>query len=161
MITEPWLFLFSLAGIMAAACFLVWVGGRMREMIWSPGVPRLSLLVVVRDASPWVEGLVREIYWLEDIWSGLRAEVLVVDDGSADETPLILERLRREYGSLRVLQAGPGGPALETGVAACRSPVILVLRADASAEPRLVIRTVRSLLGRRAGRRVEEKRAAR
>ncbi|MDQ7794200.1 MAG: glycosyltransferase [bacterium] len=161
---EPWLFLVSLLGVLAAAYFMVWVGGRVRELVSPAGVPLLSLLVVAHNASSWVEGLVREIYRVEEAWGGgrLRFEVAAVDAGSTDETPLILERLRREYASLKVLTAAPGGqPPLEVGMEACHSPLVLVLRAGGEAEPRWVLRTVHALLGRPPARAVEEKRPGR
>lgn len=59
-------------------------------------------------------------------------EIIVVDDGSRDETPAILARLARTEPRLRVVtQANAGhGPALLRGLAEAQGEVLLLLDSD-------------------------------
>lgn len=71
-----------------------------------PGEPR-RLAVVLRDQDSWAEWLVRSrIAAAAGREPGLR--VVLVDGGSADDTPLILERLARRFnmGFCRVEELG-------------------------------------------------------
>lgn len=73
-------------------------------------------------------------------------EVIVVDDGSRDETPLVLEALAREY-DITVLGDGQNhgkGAALRCGVLASRGEYVLMTDADLSTP----ISEVRKLLPR-------------
>ena len=64
-------------------------------------------------------------------------EVLVVDDGSTDETPHILEEFRASHGVivLRHPSRRGKGAALRTGFAAARGDVVIVQDADGEYHP--------------------------
>jgi cellulose synthase/poly-beta-1,6-N-acetylglucosamine synthase-like glycosyltransferase len=62
-------------------------------------IKHLSLLVPACDEALVIEATIRGlIQSLGDLKPGLDTEILVVDDGSLDETPSILARLRDEFG---------------------------------------------------------------
>jgi glycosyltransferase involved in cell wall biosynthesis len=66
-------------------------------------VPRLLLITPARDEAAHLERTVRAVAAQTrppDLW-------LIVDDGSGDETPRLLERLAQEVPFLRALQAPP------------------------------------------------------
>jgi len=70
-----------------------------------------------------------------------RFEVIVVDDGSADTTPAVIERARRALPNLVPLtQAENRGPAAarNRGIAAARAPLVLFLDDDVVAAPNLL-----------------------
>ena len=65
-------------------------------------------------------------------------EVLLVDDGSRDATPGILERLRAEFGNLRVVRQAHSGLAVawNRAIGLCRTPFIVGLAHDDLLDPR-------------------------
>jgi dolichol-phosphate mannosyltransferase len=68
-------------------------------------------------------------------------EVLVVDDGSSDATPVVLLRLRRSWPQLRILRlrANAGHQAaLSAGLAAARGTWVVTLDADLQDPPELL-----------------------
>src|SRR5215213_5547084 len=68
-------------------------------------------------------------------------EVLTVDDGSADATPVLLERLRREWPQLRVvrLRANSGHQAaLSAGLARARGDWVVSIDADLQDPPEVI-----------------------
>jgi dolichol-phosphate mannosyltransferase len=72
-----------------------------------------------------------------------RHEILVVDDGSRDETPKILERLEEEIPPLRVIRLDTNAGysnALRTGFLAARHPWVFFTDADNQFDPREIAR---------------------
>jgi chlorobactene glucosyltransferase len=72
-----------------------------------PALPSLSIVVPARDEERSIEPCVRSLL----AQRGAEAEVIVVDDRSGDETPVILARLQREFPVLQVVN----GEALPEG----------------------------------------------
>lgn len=78
---------------------------------WSRGrvtrhaAPKVSVLIPARDEADNIEACVRAAL------AAQAAEVIVFDDGSTDETPDILARIRREDPRLVVVRGGAGLPA--------------------------------------------------
>jgi len=107
------------------------------------GTPRVSVLLPVRDAAA----------TLRECLDSLAAqtlgdyEVVVVDDGSSDEGPSILEERRRGDGRLRVLGTPPRGiaPALNLALRAARAPLVARMDADDTALPDRLLRQVERL----------------
>ena len=61
-----------------------------------------------------------------------------MEDGSADATPAILERLQKEFSNLRVVRQSHSGAsvALNRALGFCRTPLIVALGADNLLDPR-------------------------
>ena len=76
-----------------------------------------------------------------------RGELLLVDLASADETPLILERLARQEPHLRLvrLPAGASAAALESAIFLCRSRVALMLDLRGTVDVAQVLHIVNSI----------------
>ena len=102
--------------------------------------PALSVLVPVFDEAevlPLFAARLRPT--LEAL--GEDYEVLVVDDGSTDATPALLERLRREWPALRVvrLRANSGHQAaLSAGLVRARGEWVVSLDADLQDPPEVI-----------------------
>jgi len=86
--------------------------------------PDVSLLLIVRDQAPIIEGLVKELlsYCLV---SPLSLELVVVDDSSYDETPEILRRLYSMHNFTLILD---GVDALEAGLTSCQGYTVYYVR---------------------------------
>lgn len=92
--------------------------------------PAISLLVLVRNQETVIEGFIRELLRLVASSRCLAVDVTVVDSGSSDATPQILERMGRRL-PIKVVAWGegpyPGCCFLAAGYLACDHPVALVL----------------------------------
>lgn len=77
-------------------------------------------------------------------------EVLIVDDGSSDSTPKLLEEGMAKYPWLRVLRMGKNGgqsAAFEAGFKAARGEVIATIDADLQNDPEEIPRLIPMLDG--------------
>lgn len=111
------------------------------------GRPALSVVVVVRDQERAVEGLLGELLAAPD-GARLVSDIVVVDLGSRDNTPAILQRLARQHPQLRSLLLPPGATADEAVAAAarqCPSPLLLCLDASRSTDLSLLRQTLAAL----------------
>lgn len=88
--------------------------------------PAVSVLMGVRDGAPWVVDAVESI--LGQSFGDL--ELIVVDDGSTDDTPVLLARIQDPR--LAVERQAPAGltRALVRALARARAPLIARLDAD-------------------------------
>ncbi|HLK10678.1 MAG TPA: glycosyltransferase [Candidatus Binatia bacterium] len=103
----------------------------------APDGPMLSVVVPAYDEAPNLERLLSEVRAALDP-TGLAWELIVVDDGSGDETPAILARLAAAEPRLRPLrQPTRSGQtaALVTGFHAARGALIATLDADLQCPP--------------------------
>lgn len=105
----------------------------------SSDAPAISILMPARDAAATVEETLRSLAaQTEPDW-----ELIVVDDGSTDETPSILGAWAARDGRIRVLRHDAGRgivAALETAVAAARGPLLARMDADDLAMPERLAR---------------------
>lgn len=96
-------------------------------------VPVVSILMPVRNEELYLVSALESIYrqTFTD-W-----ELIVVDDGSTDATPVILENAAVLDRRVRVITQGSGGivTALNTGLSACRSPYIARMDGDDLCHP--------------------------
>ena len=85
-----------------------------------------------------IGGLVEKTFHLLQA-SGRDFEILVVDDGSRDETPEVLERLLKQYGpAFRVIRHPVNrgyGAALRSGFAAARKDLVFYTDGDGQYDP--------------------------
>jgi glycosyltransferase involved in cell wall biosynthesis len=98
----------------------------------------LSVVLPTRDRAPI---LARNLARLAREDAGGRVELVVVDDGSNDETTSVLDRATDMAHELRVVRRpAPGGPAAarNSGVEAARAPVLMFLDDDALPAPGLL-----------------------
>lgn len=78
----------------------------------------LSLVLPAHNEAAGIEAVVREVAKTAELLAGRRAEVLVIDDGSTDDTGAILDRLASELPAVEVIHQVPNrghGPALLRG----------------------------------------------
>jgi chlorobactene glucosyltransferase len=100
--------------------------------------PLLSILVPARNEETNIEKCLRSLF-AQDYPS---IQIVVVDDASTDQTPVILGRLAKEDGRLEVLQGRPlpkgwtgKNNALVHGLSAVKGDSILFLDADVVLQP--------------------------
>ncbi|HEX6636239.1 MAG TPA: glycosyltransferase family 2 protein [Steroidobacteraceae bacterium] len=95
----------------------------------------VSVVVPVCNEAENVEPLVREIH---TAMAARDYEMIFVDDGSTDDTAVILKRLKGEFPALRVLhhsfRSGQSA-AVASGVRAARAPWIATLDGDGQNDP--------------------------
>src|SRR5437868_4436672 len=85
--------------------------------------------------------------------TGKKFEVLIVDDGSTDSTPKLLEEGMQQYPWLRILRMSKNGgqsAAFEAGFKAARGEVIATIDADLQNDPEEIPRLL-PLLGGAGG----------
>ena len=91
-------------------------------------LPLISILMPVRNEGPFIA------HCLDDITkqSFDNYELLIVDDGSTDETPLILEKVKRRDARVRIIQTSANGivSALNTGLSECKGDYVARMDAD-------------------------------
>ena len=97
----------------------------------------LSVVVPIFNEEAVLPLLVERLRPVADAW-GVSYEVLCVDDGSTDATPVLLQRLRREWPQVRVLRlrANAGHQAaISAGLARARGAWVATIDADLQDPP--------------------------
>jgi glycosyltransferase involved in cell wall biosynthesis len=109
--------------------------------------PLVSVCVPAYDEARFIEDVLRRVAELP-----LNVELVVVDDGSTDETPQILERLGKELSNLRVeRQANAGkGAAIRRAIALSQGDYVVVQDADLEYDPVDIPTLLKPLLEGRA-----------
>ena len=95
----------------------------------------LSVVIPARDEADNLASLLAEVH---TALAALEHEIVVVDDGSQDETATVLRRLKRTDPRLRVIRHAESygqSAALRTGVRAARFPWIATLDGDGQNDP--------------------------
>jgi dolichol-phosphate mannosyltransferase len=114
----------------------------------------LSIVVPVKDEAQNVAPLAREI---ARAVAGEDAEIIFVDDGSADATAQALKALKAEMPTLRVISHGRNigqSRAIRTGVRVARGPIIVTLDGDGQNDPADIAKLLEILRDDPAGARV-------
>jgi dolichol-phosphate mannosyltransferase len=106
-----------------------------------PPVPvDLSVVVPMFDEEAVLPLLVERLRPVADGW-GVTYEILCVDDGSTDLTPVLLQRVRREWPQVRVvrLRANAGHQAaISAGLARARGRWVVTIDADLQDPPEVI-----------------------
>ncbi|MDT8903886.1 glycosyltransferase [Anaeroselena agilis] len=98
----------------------LWAGGRPGRALSA------SLLVVVRNAEDSIEDNLRRLLYetaLEPAWQ----EIIVVDHGSHDLTPAILDRLAAAYPLLKIVHLPPGARPVADAIPFCQGEVLEII----------------------------------
>lgn len=116
------------------------VGMSSAAPVGPPGRPELSVVIPMFDEAEVLPLLVRR---LRPVLDDLRTayEVVAVDDGSRDATPVLLQRFRADWPELRVvrLRANAGHQAaISAGLARSRGAYVATLDADLQDPPELL-----------------------
>jgi glycosyltransferase involved in cell wall biosynthesis len=114
------------------------------EVDWAAPVPRVSVVLPVHNGATYLEASINSI--LDQTWRDF--ELICVDDGSTDETPVILARLAARDRRIRIITNRPnkGLPgALNTGFAAARGSLHCWTSDDNIARPRMLERLIAAL----------------
>jgi glycosyltransferase involved in cell wall biosynthesis len=113
--------------------------------------PFVSVALIVKNQEALIEGLLRNLLPLSaGEHGGLPYEVLVVDAGSTDDTPLIVERLARRNEEIRFFRMGEvgesGQSASELALFLSRSRVVVFLDLQGQVEIQSILRVMEYLL---------------
>jgi glycosyltransferase involved in cell wall biosynthesis len=96
--------------------------------------PRLSIVIPAYNESARIEGTLERVLWCiqKRNWD---AEVLVIDDGSTDETPAIVQRWMQKYERLHLVK-NPGnrgkGYSVRNGLLQSAGDIVMFTDADLS-----------------------------
>jgi dolichol-phosphate mannosyltransferase len=108
--------------------------------------PKLSILIPVYNEAKAIASIIRNIKQTVEsaaIQPPLLYEILVVDDGSCDNTFAILEAMQKEDPHLRAISYKPNrgkGYAIKMGIMASRGEIVIFIDADPNMElsPQLI-----------------------
>ena len=106
----------------------------------------LSIIVPVYNEERFIESLLRKVVAAAD-----SSEIIVVDDGSTDQTPTVLTRLGREL-PIRVIthpQNKGKGTAIRSGLESAKGDVVVIQDADLEYDPEDYPALLKPLLQRR------------
>ena len=106
-------------------------------------LPALDILVAARDEENVIERLVERLFNLD--YPTNKLNIYIIDDGSTDKTPLILERLSKEFDKLKIItrssNAGGGkSGALNYALKFTQGEWIFILDADAQLKKDTLLR---------------------
>ena len=101
---------------------------------FSKNIPTLDILVAARDEQNVIARLVERLFSLD--YPSEKLKIYIIDDGSVDETPIILKKLSQKYEKLNVISrskdAGGGkSGALNHALKFTSSEWVFILDADA------------------------------
>ncbi len=104
------------------------------QIISDDKLPVLDILVAARDEENVIERLVERLFNLD--YPTNKLNIYIIDDGSTDRTPLILEKLSKVFDKLKIISRSPnagGGKsgALNYALKFTNGEWILILDADA------------------------------
>ena len=109
-------------------------------------LPPVTILVPAYNEGPVIQGSIRSLLSLDYP----RYEILVIDDGSSDDTSKKARVYEGQHGgaTVRVIRKRNGGKAraLNTGISQATSPFVLCMDGDSALHPKTLRRAVRHLV---------------
>ena len=119
------------------------VSNTFSNLFTNKELPILDILVAARDEENVIERLVERLFNLD--YPINKLNIYIIDDGSSDNTPLILDRLSKKFQKLKVVSRSPnagGGKsgALNYALQFTHGEWVLVLDADAQLKKDSLIR---------------------
>lgn len=119
---------------------LLWQGyrpfKRPKGAVW----PRVTVVIPAFNEGPMVERSIRSV--TKSNYPSDRLEIIVVDDGSRDDTFFHMQRLRREFPSLvRLIRFSSNRgkrAALEAGFREATGEIVITIDSDSEVEPKTV-----------------------
>jgi hyaluronan synthase len=109
---------------------------RPKGSVW----PRVSVVIPAFNEGPMVERSIRSV--TKSNYPSDRLEIIVVDDGSRDDTFFHMQRLRREFPSLvRLIRFSSNRgkrAALEAGFRDATGEIVITIDSDSEVEPKTV-----------------------
>lgn len=108
----------------------------------------LSIVIPVFNEGSTIQKLVDAVRAVP-----LDKEIIVVDDGSTDETPAVLQFLEREYDNVQVIRHAENlgkGAALRTGFSHAKQDIVIIQDGDLEYDPREYPRLIQPILDGKA-----------
>ncbi len=132
---NSWLWYWLLGGLVLYFLFFCWRWPALFTKRHTTGSrsSRMDLVLVLRDLEDVIEGIIRQLGQVAPALAEGELDVMlvVVDDASRDQTPLIIERLTRCHPQLRFVHLEPGATRsespVELGLSLSSGPLALVL----------------------------------
>ena len=109
----------------------------------------LSVVIPAYNEARFIGTLLERIKAVEVASLGVTLEIIVVDDGSADDTAAIVERAGGAR-LIRMERNGGKGRAVRAGIAAATGALLIIQDADLEYDPRDYIPMLRAMLEGRA-----------
>lgn len=127
--------------LIAICCLAVFIRQIIicKKVVFNKGYPVLSLVFLVKNQQDVIEGLVRQALG-ESVFT---AEVIALDQGSVDQTKMILERLSGQFQTLCLIS---GSEAFERVYDLCRGDTIYCIDLTNPINYELMSRTIHSIL---------------
>ena len=107
---------------------------RKENKLKQEDLPSLDILVAARDEQNVISDLVERLFYLD--YPNEKLNIYIIDDGSSDDTPLILNKLSKKFDRLNIIRrlkdAGGGkSGALNYALKFISGDWLLILDADA------------------------------
>ncbi len=132
---------------------VLWLRYRPAPPLADAELPRLSVIIPAFNEGPMVERSIRSVADAE--YPRDRLEIIVVDDGSRDDTLFHMRKLRRTYPELVRVLHFPGNQgkraALRAGFLAAAGDVVLTVDSDSEMGPDTLRRMVAPFANARVG----------
>jgi hyaluronan synthase len=127
---------------------LLWQRYRPFKRPKRPEWPRVSVVIPAFNEGPMVERSIRSV--TKSLYPSDRLEIIVVDDGSRDDTFFHMQRLRREFPAVvRLIRFSSNRgkrAALEAGFRDATGEIVVTIDSDSEVEPKTIAEMVTPFL---------------